>query len=149
MTPVDAAQMLNIGWQIADIARHFKVTNAQVIAAICEHVRQEREELRRLQSPLEGKKQAGMWSGWTREKWDREYPNGSQGLNYEEWRQKWERYGRERHHREEKLWERLETAMSQVLQPNSPLKPTKSSLPDDFLRVAEDVWHRSQGGWVN
>jgi len=54
--------MLNIGWQIADIARHFKVSNEQVIAAICEHIRQEREELRRLQSPMEGKKQAGMWS---------------------------------------------------------------------------------------
>jgi hypothetical protein len=149
MTPVDAAQMLNIGWQIADIARLFKVTNAQVIAAICEHIRQEREALRRLQSPMEGKKQAGMWSGWTKEKWEREYPNGSQGLNYEEWRQKWERYGRERHQREEKLWERLETAISQVLQPNIPLKPTKSSLPDDFPGVVEDVWYRSQGGWVN
>jgi hypothetical protein len=60
--------MLNIGWQIADIARHFKATNEQVIAAICKHIRQEREELRRLQSPMEGKKQAGTWSGWTREK---------------------------------------------------------------------------------
>jgi hypothetical protein len=74
----------NIGWQIVDIARHFKVSNQQVISAICEHIRQEREELRRLQSPMEGKKQAGMWSGWTKEKWEREYPNESQGLNYEE-----------------------------------------------------------------
>jgi hypothetical protein len=47
MTPVGAAQMLNIGWQIADIARHLKVTSEQVIAAICEHIREEREELRR------------------------------------------------------------------------------------------------------
>jgi hypothetical protein len=29
--------MLNIGWQIADIACHFKATNEQVIAAIREH----------------------------------------------------------------------------------------------------------------
>jgi hypothetical protein len=149
MTPVDAAQMLNIGWQIADIARHFKVTNDQVIAAICEHIRQEREELPRLQSPMEGKKQAGMWSGRTKETWEREYPNGSQGLTYEESRQKWERYGRERHQREEQLWKHLETAICQVLKPNIPLKPTKSSLPGDFLRVVEGVWYRSQGGWVN
>jgi hypothetical protein len=149
MTPLDAAQMLNIGWQIVDIARHFRVTDAQVIAAICEHILQEREELRRLQSPMEGKKQAGMWTGRTKEKWEREHPNGSQCLNYEEWRQECERFGRERDQREEKLWERLETAISQVLQPNIPLKPTKSSLPDDFLRVVEDIWHRSQGGWVN
>jgi uncharacterized protein (DUF433 family) len=46
LEPEDAAQMLNIGWQIPDIPRHLKVTNEQVIAAIREHVRQEREELR-------------------------------------------------------------------------------------------------------
>ena len=46
LEPEDAAQMLNIGWQIADIARHLNATNAQVIAAIHEHVRKEREELR-------------------------------------------------------------------------------------------------------
>jgi hypothetical protein len=148
MTPVDAAQMLNIGWQIADIARHFRVTSEQVIAAICEHVRQEREELRRLQSTKEGKKKAGMWPGWTKEKWEREHPNGSK-LNYEEWKHKWEQYGRERRQREEQLWERLDTAISQISKPNIPLKPTKSSLPDDFQRVAENVWYRSQGGWVN
>jgi len=45
---VDAAQTLNMGWQIADLIRHFRATNEQVIAAICERVRQEREELRRL-----------------------------------------------------------------------------------------------------
>jgi hypothetical protein len=31
---VTAAQTLNVGWQIAAIARHLKVTNEQVIAAI-------------------------------------------------------------------------------------------------------------------
>jgi uncharacterized protein (DUF433 family) len=40
--------MLNIGWQIADIACHFKATNEQVIAAICEYIREQREESRRL-----------------------------------------------------------------------------------------------------
>jgi hypothetical protein len=39
---------LNIGWQIADLVRHFKVTNEQVVPAIREQIRQEREELRPL-----------------------------------------------------------------------------------------------------
>jgi hypothetical protein len=44
---VDAAQMLNIGWQIRRHRPSFQGTNEQVIAAICEHIRPEREELRR------------------------------------------------------------------------------------------------------
>jgi uncharacterized protein (DUF433 family) len=39
-----AATMLNCGWQIAEIARHFNVTSEQVVLAIRLHTRQEREE---------------------------------------------------------------------------------------------------------
>lgn len=38
-----AATMLNCGWQIAEIARHFNVTSEQVVLAIRLHTRQERE----------------------------------------------------------------------------------------------------------
>jgi hypothetical protein len=36
------ATMLNCGWQIAEIARHFNVTSEQVVLAIRLHTRQER-----------------------------------------------------------------------------------------------------------
>ena len=42
-----AATMLNCGWQIAEIARHFNVTSEQVVLAIRLHTRQEREEEKR------------------------------------------------------------------------------------------------------
>jgi hypothetical protein len=46
-----AATMLNCGWQIAEIARHFNVTSEQVVLAIRLHTRQERELLSKLQHP--------------------------------------------------------------------------------------------------
>jgi hypothetical protein len=46
-----AATMLNCGWQIAEIARHFNVTSEQVVLAIRLQTRQERELLSKLQHP--------------------------------------------------------------------------------------------------
>jgi uncharacterized protein (DUF433 family) len=41
------ASMLNCGWQVTEIARHFNVTSEQVVLAI----RQEREFLSKAQHP--------------------------------------------------------------------------------------------------
>ena len=48
MNPEDAGQMLNMGWQIDQIAEMHNSSREQVIAAIREYVRQERLELKRL-----------------------------------------------------------------------------------------------------
>jgi hypothetical protein len=48
VNPVDAGQMFNMGWQIDQIAQMNSSTREQVIAAIRQFVRQEREELKRL-----------------------------------------------------------------------------------------------------
>lgn len=48
MNPEDAGQMFNMGWQIDQIAQMHNSTREQVIAAIRQFVRQEREELKRL-----------------------------------------------------------------------------------------------------
>jgi uncharacterized protein (DUF433 family) len=48
MNPETAAGMLNMGWQIDQIAQMHNSTWEQVIAAIREYVRQERKELKRL-----------------------------------------------------------------------------------------------------
>ena len=45
------ATMLNCGWHIAEIARHFNVTSEQVVLAIRLHTRQERELLSRVRRP--------------------------------------------------------------------------------------------------
>jgi hypothetical protein len=45
-----AATMLNCGWQVTEIARHFNVTSEQVVFAIRLHTRQERELLFKLQA---------------------------------------------------------------------------------------------------
>ena len=42
--------MLNCGWQVTEIARHFNVTSEQVVFAIRLHTRQERELLFKLQA---------------------------------------------------------------------------------------------------
>ncbi len=46
-----AATMLNVGWQLDEIARHFNVTSEQVVLAIRLHTRQERELLSKIQHP--------------------------------------------------------------------------------------------------
>jgi hypothetical protein len=57
MTPMDATQLLKIGWQIADIARHFKVTNEQVVC--CPKISTgARRALRERTNPRYGK---GRW----------------------------------------------------------------------------------------
>jgi|HubBroStandDraft_6_1064221.scaffolds.fasta_scaffold449528_3 uncharacterized protein (DUF433 family) len=48
MNPETAAGMLNMGWQIDQIAEMHNANREQVIAAIREYVRQERAELDRL-----------------------------------------------------------------------------------------------------
>jgi hypothetical protein len=48
VNPEDAGQMFNMGWQIDQIAQMHNSTREQVIAAIRQFVRQEREELKRL-----------------------------------------------------------------------------------------------------
>ena len=45
------ATMLNCGWQVTEIARHFNVTSEQVVLAIRLHTRQERELLSKVQHP--------------------------------------------------------------------------------------------------
>ena len=50
MSPDDAAMMLNCGWSIQQIAEHFHVTTEEVIAAIRQHAREEREELKETKS---------------------------------------------------------------------------------------------------
>jgi hypothetical protein len=45
------ATMLNCGWQVPEIARHFNVTSEQVVLAIRLHTRQERELLSKAQHP--------------------------------------------------------------------------------------------------
>jgi hypothetical protein len=45
------ATMLNCGWQVPEIARHFNVTSEQVVLAIRLHTRQERELLSKVQHP--------------------------------------------------------------------------------------------------
>ena len=45
------ATLLNCGWQVTEIARHFNVTSEQVALAIRLHTRQERELLSKVQHP--------------------------------------------------------------------------------------------------
>jgi hypothetical protein len=45
------ATMLNCGWQVTEIARHFNATSEQVVLAIRLHTRQERELLSKVQHP--------------------------------------------------------------------------------------------------
>lgn len=42
------ATMLNSGWSLPDIAKFFGVTVEEVIAAVRQHTREEREELKRI-----------------------------------------------------------------------------------------------------
>jgi hypothetical protein len=48
VNPEDAGQKFNMGWQIDQIAQMHNSNREQVIAAIREYVRQEREGLKRL-----------------------------------------------------------------------------------------------------
>ena len=50
MTPDTAATLFNAGWSLTTIAEFFDCSKEDVVAAIRQHVREEREELKKLKS---------------------------------------------------------------------------------------------------